>query len=170
MGPKCCSGATRAQSSGREKARERTPNLQNFPGEESDGHKGWWLGVPGGDKLHGFALRHPGLGPGSTAPHSDVASAAVPTLPGGLEGPVCTAHPRLLRRCPRRGGPRNKSGVTDEEEWAVLASTLKSPPGRGGGPPLKAVVEGVAFLELYRWWRVPLHQPAAGPPPPPGED
>src|SRR3546814_4315755 len=45
----------------------------------------------------------------------------------------------------------------------------KSSPARGGGPPAKPVVEG-AELQAPRSEARPLHQPAAGPPPPAGED
>jgi 5-methyltetrahydrofolate--homocysteine methyltransferase len=42
---------------------------------------------------------------------------------------------------------------------------VQSSPGRGGGPPAKPGVEGAPNLA-----QPPLHQPAAGPPPRPGED
>jgi glyoxylase-like metal-dependent hydrolase (beta-lactamase superfamily II) len=41
-------------------------------------------------------------------------------------------------------------------------------PGRGGGPPPEAVVEGTR--SRFRTEAGPLHQPAAGPPPRSGED
>jgi hypothetical protein len=43
-----------------------------------------------------------------------------------------------------------------------------SSPERGGGPPPKAVVEGAPASMLAPL--APLHQPAAGPPPRPGEE
>ncbi|WP_374945078.1 glycine--tRNA ligase subunit beta [Sphingomonas sp.] len=52
--------------------------------------------------------------------------------------------------------------------WLVEEGIVKSSPTGGGGPPPKAVVEGAAPSGSPA--ASPLHQPADGPPPPPGED
>ncbi len=48
----------------------------------------------------------------------------------------------------------------------VVVHALSSSPAGGGGPPPKAVVEGYPPIGSA----IPLHQPAAGPPPPAGEE
>ncbi len=56
--------------------------------------------------------------------------------------------------------------------WLVEEEIVKSSPARGGGPPAQPVVEGGSEAPLTASARIPnpLHQPAAGPPPHPGED
>ena len=50
-------------------------------------------------------------------------------------------------------------------ETAIVEAVESSPRGREGGPPAQPVVEGAPRVAMS-----PLHQPAAGPPPRPGED